>query len=172
VAVGLIATGFLALGGLNTHAAGDPATTTQSAASTGGVRLGCTTFCQNAGGYGGAGPAPSQYAVTVVPGSVTADQDGYVPVTVTCNLSTRCAGALLLNGPSFSGRSDLLVNAGSTTTIGVPLPPSAISYLRSSGPTTCSVVADARASAGLGNGQTGAPAAINLRNELTVAAPR
>jgi hypothetical protein len=156
---GLVAVGFLATCGAN-KAAADPS----------GDRLGCGTFCQTAGGYGGAGPAPSQYAVTVMSnGTVTADADGYVPVTLTCHLSTQCAGVVILSGPTFSGRSDLIVDAGATRTIGVPLPSSAIAYLRSNGPTNLNVTADARQSAGL-NEQAGGPAAINIHSQLTVAA--
>jgi hypothetical protein len=135
-----------------------------------GDRLGCGSFCQSAGGYGGAGPPPSQYAVTVVSsGTITADSDGYVPVTLKCNLSVRCSGALIVNGPTFSGRSDLLVDAGATRTIGVPLGASAIAYLRSNGPATLNVTADARQSAGLQPGV--GPAPINIHGQLTVAAP-
>jgi hypothetical protein len=168
-AVGLVVLGYLVSFGGN-NAAADP-TATSTPSPSGEVRLGCGTFCQDAGGYGGAGH-PSQYAVTVVSsGTVTADPDGYVPVTVTCNLSVQCSGALLVIGPSFSGRSDLLVDAGATRTIGVPLPSSALDYLRSNGLTTLHVTADARQSAGLGNGQSGGPAAINLDSQVTVAAP-
>jgi|GraSoiStandDraft_17_1057272.scaffolds.fasta_scaffold264972_2 hypothetical protein len=159
-AVGLIALGLFAPGGA-TKAVADPSED----------RLGCGTFCQNAGGYGGAGPPPSQYAVTVVSsGTVTADSDGYVPVTLKCNLSVQCSGALLVSGPTFSGRSDLLVDAGATRTIGVPLGAPAIGYLRSNGPTTLNVTADATQSAGLQPGV--GPAAINIHGQLTVAAPR
>lgn len=160
LAVGLITLGLLAPWGA-TKAVADPS----------GDRLGCGTFCQNAGGYGGAGPPPSQYAVTVVSsGAVTAGSDGYVPVTLKCNLSVQCSGALIVIGPTFSGRSDLLVDAGATRTIGVPLGASAIGYLRSNGPTTLNVTADARQSAGLQPGV--GPAAINTDGQLTVAPPR
>ncbi len=158
--VGLFAVGLLSTSNVD-KAAADP----------GGDRIGCGTFCQDAGGYGGAGPAPSQYAVTVVSnGTVTADPDGYVPVTLACHLAAQCRGVVILSGPTFGGRSDLVVDAGATRTIGVPLSSSAIAYLRSNGPTTLHVTADARQSAGL-NEQAGGPAAINLRNDLTVAAP-
>ncbi|MBP1823166.1 hypothetical protein [Mycobacterium sp. OAE908] len=110
--------------------------------------------------------------MTVVPtGTVTADPDGYVPVTLACHLSSQCTGVVILSSPgAFSGRSDLVVAAGATRTIGVPLPPSAIAYLRANGPTTCYVTADARASAGLSQ-QADGPAAINGEDMLTVAAP-
>jgi hypothetical protein len=159
--VGLVAVGLLATCGAP-KAAADP---------NGGDRLGCGTYCQSAGGYGGAGPAPSQYAVTVDSSrTVTADPDGYVPVTLTCHLSAQCTGVVILGNRTFGGRSDLVVDAGATRTIGVPLPSSAIAYLRSNGPTPFYVTADARQSAGL-NEQAGGPAAINIHSQITVAAP-
>ena|SRR5947209_15180249 len=159
--IGLVAMGLMTTSG-GIKAAADPDS---------GDRLGCGTFCQNAGGYGGAGPAPAQYAITVVShGTVTADPDGYVPVTLACHLAVQCRGVVILAGPTFSGRSDLVVDAGATRTIAVPLSSSAIAYLRSNGSTTLHVTADARQSAGL-NEQAGGPAAINIHAELTVAAP-
>ncbi len=118
-----------------------------------GDRLGCGTFCQNAGGYGA--PAdPRKPAVTIVSsGTVTAGSDGYVPVTVTCDLNVQCSGALLLclrtNDPALvnlgmpgeCGRSDLVANAGATRTIGVPMPAPALAFLRSHGPTTSTLAA-------------------------------
>jgi hypothetical protein len=159
--VALSAVGFFAMTCGANRAAADP----------GGDRLGCGTFCQTAGGYGGAGPPPSEYAVTVSSsGTVSADPDGYVPVTLTCHLSTQCKGVVILMGPTFSGRSDLVVGAGATRTIGVPLQASAIDYLRSNGPTTLDVTADARQSAGMQE-QTDGPSAINIHDHVTVAAP-
>jgi hypothetical protein len=140
-----------------------------------GDRLGCGDFCQTAGGYGGAGGnSPHPYAVTVVSsGTVTADPDGYVPVTLRCQLSVQCRGVLLVSiGPSFSygGRSDLVVDAGATRTLGVNVGSSTIDFLRSNGPTNMNVTADARDSAMI-NGFPGGVYAINLTNKLMVAAP-
>ena len=115
------------------------------------------------------GRPPVEYAVTVASGAVTADSDGYVPVTLTCHLSVQCSGVVIVNGPTFGGRSDLVADAGATRTIGVPLGASAIGYLRSNGPTALNVTADARQSAGLQPGV--GPAAINIHSQLTVAAP-
>jgi hypothetical protein len=85
-------------------------------------------------------------------GTVTAEPDGYVPITVTCNLQVQCVGALLLklHGwsnpedqlPSVTGRSDLPVVAGARQTIGVRLPTAAIAFVRSNGPTPLGVIAD------------------------------
>jgi hypothetical protein len=138
--VGLGAVGLLATCSAN-NAAADP--------STSGDRLGCATYCQSAGGYGGAGgqPPPPPFA-TVASGAVQADADGYVPVTVTCAASSTCRGIILLSisgvvpdacggGPySWAGCSDLIVNANSTRTIGVPLTPTALAYLRAHSPVT------------------------------------
>jgi hypothetical protein len=140
-AVGLLSLGFLAPGGAN-KAAADP----------GETRPGCGTYCQSAGQYGAPG-GPEKQAVTIVSsGTVTAEPDGYVPVTLTCNLQIQCVGALLLELSGWSntqdemswvtGRSDLLVNRGATQTIGVKVPAAAIAYVRSHGPTPLNVVAD------------------------------
>ncbi len=119
-----------------------PTATSQSSNESSEVRLGCGTFCQNAGGYGGAGDKPTQFAVTVDSSqTVTVDPDGYVPVTVTCNLPVQCNGVLMVDlmsqgyNPLGGGRSDLVVDAGATRTIGVPLESSVFDYLRSHGPT-------------------------------------
>jgi hypothetical protein len=135
-AVGLITLGFLA-----------PWGATKAVADSSGDRLGCGTFCQNAGGYGA--PAdPRKPSVTIASGTITPDGDGYAPVTVTCDLNVQCNGALLLclqaNDPALlnlgmageCGRSDLVANGGATRTIGVPLPAPALAYLRTHGPTT------------------------------------
>ena len=111
-----------------------------------GDRLGCATYCQNAGGYGAAGgqPPPPPFA-TVASGAVRADADGYVPVTVTCVASSTCQGIILLSISGFSpeecggpyhwaGCSDLIVNANSTRTIAVPLTPGALAYVRANSP--------------------------------------
>jgi hypothetical protein len=125
---------------------------TKAAADPSGDRLGCGTFCQNAGGYGATANSDKPSA-TVASGTVTPDADGYAPATVTCDLTVQCNGALLLclqkPDPALSnmgmagycGRSDLLVNAGATRTIGVPLPASVLTYLRSNGPTTFTLYA-------------------------------
>jgi hypothetical protein len=119
-----------------------------------GDRLGCDTYCQSAGQYGAAGQPPPSPVTILSSGTVTADADGYVPVTLKCNATVQCRGALLLDylrgwsnpdpqGMSWvCGRSDLVVNAGATRTIGVPLASSALAFLRSQGPTPAGVVAD------------------------------
>jgi hypothetical protein len=117
------------------------------------TRPGCGTFCQSAGQYGAPGGGNKTLAVTIdSSGTVTPDPDGYVPVTVTCNLQVQCTGALLLElagwsnpGDSMSwvtGRADLPVNAGATQTIGVRVPAGAIDFVRSNGPTPLTVLTD------------------------------
>jgi hypothetical protein len=114
-----------------------------------GDRLGCDTRCQSAGQYGAPGQNGPQ-AVTILPGTVTPDPDGYVPVTLTCHIQTQCEGSLVLELAGFdnphdrlpwvTGRSTLQVNGGATRTIGVPVPAEAIAYVRSNGPTPMQVV--------------------------------
>jgi len=189
VAVGLVTLGLLASYGA----------TKASADQGSGDRLGCGTYCQTAGGYGSAGgnvtlPPPAVSLVST--GTVTADADGYVPVTLTCHRTVQCRGVLRLFGtfltvdpdtgnaihPVVSGQSDLVVDAGATRTIGVPLSrpagssgASAIALLRSNGPTTLDLQIDAAAQdLNLGedyrvpdNGLTSMSS-----DKLTVAAPR
>lgn len=160
--VGLFTLGFLAPWGA-TKAVADPS----------GDRLGCGTYCQNAGGYGAPGGPKPPPAVTVVSsGTVTADADRYAPVTLRCNLQVQCMGALMMGG----GRSDLLVNAGATRTIGVPLSPQVFASLKSNGPTTLNLLIDAGQSPGpqFCEGRAGnyPPfSCIIPDNPLTVAAP-
>lgn len=69
-----------------------------------GDRLGCSTYCQTAGGYGAAGPGPQPPpAVTLEnTGTTIADADGYVPLTLKCHRAVQCLGKIGLG----------LVNAG------------------------------------------------------------
>jgi hypothetical protein len=131
-----------------------------------GDRLGCSTYCQTAGGYGAAGngPKPPQAVTIENTGTTIADADGYVPVTLKCHRTVRCLGVIRLGAqflavdaatgnaihPVVGGASDLLVNAGATRTIGVPLSRpgampgavSAIALRRSHGPTPFGVQID------------------------------
>lgn len=154
---------------------------TKAVADSSGDRLGCGSYCQNAGGYGAPG-STAPVAATVAPsGTVTPDSDGYVPVTVNCHLSVQCKGALLVcldsqatsADPAMAsmgmagecGRSDLRVDAGVTRTIGVPLPAPALAFLTSHGPTTCDVMGDTSES-GVGTAYQ-----TLIHGNLTVAAP-
>jgi hypothetical protein len=114
-------------------------------------RLGCGTYCQNAGGINGT-LASGRDAVTIVStGTVAADADKYLPVTLTCNLSVQCRGSLVLqfyfgppdpnNGEDLLARSDLLVSAGATATLGVELPGVVLQYVPAQQP-TCGTDAD------------------------------
>ncbi len=134
-----------------------PRPTTKPPARAGsGDRLGCRTYCQAAGILNG-GAGGDQPAVTIVSsGTVTADADGYVPVVLTCNLTVQCQGALVLslNRPGFqeqgyiAGKSDVVLDAGATTTLGVPLDEVALSWLQSHGSTDFGVLIDAGLSFG------------------------
>jgi hypothetical protein len=133
-----------------------PISTTAGAAS-GELRLGCGTYCQNAGGYGAAGPQGKPVdVIKVVGGAVSLDPDGYVPVTLTCLIPATCKGVIQLNAPvsgpvsdgcgrggNYTGCSDMVVNANSTQTIGVPLIPEALAYARVHSPVTVRVLANA-----------------------------
>jgi hypothetical protein len=161
VAVGFVTLGLLACYGANTAAADQGS----------GDRLGCGTFCASAGQYGAAGDPPPSPITILSSGTVTADADGYVPVTLKCNAKVQCHGALLLGLHGWSnpqdrlswitGRSDLVVDPGATRTIGVPVPAGALAFLRSRGPTALDVNADTNA---MGSYQLGGA-------DLTLAAP-
>lgn len=144
-AVGLIAAGIVASCGGN-NAASDP-TTTSTPSPSGEVRPGCGTYCQSAGGIQGT-LGPGQDAVTIVSsGTVTPDADGYLPVTVTCNLPVQCKGSLLIQAvteepPYHYGRSDLLLDAGATATFGVLLSDPLIAYIRAHNPAHVFAIAD------------------------------
>jgi hypothetical protein len=166
--------------GMITLASFAPWGATKAVADPGGDRLGCSTYCQNAGGYGAPGTTAPPAVTVVSSGTAAADPDGYVPVTLRCNLSVQCSGALLLcvedsaawyHDPtrlnlSPCGRSDLLVGAGATRTIGVPLPAPVLTFVRSRGPTAFSVGGDSRQSG------VGTESKTLIDGDLTVAASR
>jgi hypothetical protein len=166
-AAGLLTLGFLAPCGGNTTAGRPVAQTSpsQPAGKSSELRLGCATYCQDAGILNG-GAGEGQPAVTIVSsdqpappygvpsGTVTADADGYVPVVLTCNLSVQCRGSLVLavqrgfDQGYADSRSDLVVDAGATTTLGVRLGPVALPWLKSHSPAQFTVIADAGPSFG------------------------
>jgi hypothetical protein len=153
--VALITAGFLASCGGNTSSSSqssaaasapvEPTTTSQPASASGESRPGCGTYCQSAGPLQGA-PGAGQDAVTIVSsGTVTLDPDGYLPVTLTCNLSVQCRGSVIATGGEFhgdaagpdqqwTGRSDLLVDAGATATLGLRMPAPFVAYIRAHNP--------------------------------------
>jgi hypothetical protein len=131
-----------------------PTPTGAAPAATGEVRLGCGTYCQSAGQYGAPAAPQELDVIKVVGGAVSVDADGYVPVTLTCLVPVTCRGAIQLdvegytNPPSYTqvpypGRSDLVVNANSTQTIGVPLTAEALAFARANSPVTVDVQGDA-----------------------------
>jgi len=82
--------------------------------------------------------------------------DGYLPVVLTCNLTKQCEGSLVLtfNRPGFqeqghiAGKSDIVVDAGATTTLEVPLDDATLSWLHSHGSTDFGAILDAGLSFG------------------------
>ncbi len=121
-----------AVAGLVTAGFVTPFAVTPSARADGETRLGCETYCQAAGPLAGGG-REGREAITIHSSrTVALDADGYLPVTLTCNLSVQCRGVLTAGMVEvrFIARSDLLVNAGATATLGVALPAQAVAYLR------------------------------------------
>ena len=127
-----------------TTAATRMASTTTVAASTVVERLGCSVYCQNAGGYGGGGD-PLEPALKVTSsGTVAVLPDGTVPISVSCLVAVTCRGALILGLRDDAGRvlrdrwvelarSDLLVEANQTAVLGVPLTSQQVSFVIASG---------------------------------------
>ena len=131
--------------GENCQNAGAPAAPALSASDAEPERLGCGAYCQNAGGFGG-GEAGKILMRIETRGRV-APVDGAVPVELTCLLTKPCKGAILVDSssPEFIqvGRSDLLVEGASTTTIAVPISSDAIAALqRGGGRLRVSIIAD------------------------------
>lgn len=122
----------------------DSTTTSQQSSGNGEIRLGCSWYCEAAGGYGAGGPTPPVQAVTFVSsGTVVPDPDGYLPVTLTCNLSVPCRGVLTLWwAQDIVSRSDLLLNGEQTQTFGIALPAVVLDPLRSNGSISVDVLAD------------------------------
>lgn len=161
----LVAAATLAGCVANPHSVADPPATSQQASSGKQQRLGCGTYCQSAGGFAGT-LGPGQDAVTILSsGTIAADPNNYVPVSLTCNLSVQCKGSLVIQAvseddPFALGRSDLLVDAGKSATLGVQLPNSLVAYIRSHNPSDVFAIADVGPSLGCdGKAQTlgGAP---------------
>jgi hypothetical protein len=125
-----------ALAGLVTAGFVMPFAVTPSARADGESRLGCGTYCQAAGPLAGS-IGPGREAVTILAsGIVTLDADGYLPVTLTCNLSVQCTGVLSsgIPGMAFVARSDLLVNPGATATLGLRYPAAAVADIQAHSP--------------------------------------
>jgi hypothetical protein len=115
----------------------------------GEIRPGCASYCQNAGGYG-APKAQGVDAVTLLSsGTVTLDQDGFLPLTMTCNLPVQCGGAIIIcigGNRNSSGmrcsRADEALEARATQTVGIPMTTWALGFLQSNGPTSASLSID------------------------------
>jgi hypothetical protein len=132
---GLLAVVLLMSCGRSTTSVAGRTTTPPS----GGVRLGCRTYCQSAGGLAGT-LGPGRDAVTInSSGTLRLDANNYVPVSATCNLPMQCVGSLVIQGvseedPYALGRSDLQLNAGATMTFEVQLPGQLAAYIRAQAP--------------------------------------
>jgi hypothetical protein len=109
-----------------------------------GDRLGCGTDCQSAGGYGAPGDEGVQAVTILSSGTVPLDPDGYVPLTLTCNLPVLCDGEIraCAEVPDSAGsgmgcgRSDGEVGPNTTRTIGIALPTPVLSVVRAQGSTS------------------------------------
>jgi hypothetical protein len=96
-------------------------------------RLGCSDYCQTAGGYGAA-PSDLEAIVTVTTdGPVTVADDGTVGLRISCRVDVDCKGAILtlpVGSSAFdNGRCDLDVPAQGKRYLAVPLPPSVLQAL-------------------------------------------
>jgi hypothetical protein len=104
-------------------------------------------------------------------GAVALQPNGALAVTLECQLPSPCRGALLVDlSPACSGtaalaRSDLVVDAGSTRTIGVPLSSCATTLVRSRGRLPAAITADSGQSPQCHGGQVDCvnSAVISLR---------
>jgi serine/threonine-protein kinase len=109
-----------------------------------GDRLGCGTGCQSAGGYGAPGDAGVEAVTILSNGTVPLDPDGYVPLTLTCNLPVSCTGEIraCAEVPDSAGsgmgcgRSDEKVGPNTTRTIGIALPTPVLGVVQAQGSTS------------------------------------
>jgi hypothetical protein len=108
------------------------------------VRLGCGTYCHNAGGYGGSDFDAPKLTEVEMDHPVVLRDDGTVPVRVSCQFDTNCAGAILLGRTDVveDGRCDLFVRARQSRLIAVPVPDSAVVALQEEGRITLSLTVD------------------------------
>jgi hypothetical protein len=101
---------------------------TPTAAPTQGVRLGCSEYCQQAGGFGTGEESGSPMMTVQTSGTVAPLPDGTVPIELSCQFTAQCAGRLILDWDEAlgelegdAGRSDILVDAGASQTLLVAL---------------------------------------------------
>jgi hypothetical protein len=133
---------------------GTPSNPAATDGAAGMIRLGCSQYCLQAGGYGGGGGGTPNLT-KILTTRVTALPDGTVAITVECLFRQSCLGALLLAPGRSStelvchngrwGRSDLYVPAQTTWTLGVILSPCALGLLSRHGTLKILVIADSYA---------------------------
>jgi hypothetical protein len=127
-----------------------PPSAPQQSNASGSERLGCGTFCQSAGQYGAPGDEGVEAVTILSSGTISLEPDGYVPLTLKCNLPVPCTGAILacVDAPETSGfsmgcgRSDEYVAPGATRTLGVPLTTPALGVVNTRGSATVSFTVD------------------------------
>ena len=125
------------------------AATSIPAAANGAVNLGCSEYCQTAGGYGGDDTAPRPMIRLAANAPVRPLSDGTIPLTFTCLFTSTCLGTVFIDsasGPQFSNvdhGSDIKINgSGATRTIAVPLPSAALTELQARGRLSVQVSTD------------------------------
>jgi hypothetical protein len=85
------------------------------------ARLGCHQYCRQTGGFGAPPTSPPPMSVVANRRPVRV-ANGVLPVSVQCRFVRRCTGAILVTLDTTElGRSDLIVDAHRTRTIGVPV---------------------------------------------------
>jgi len=126
-----------------------PAPTAVASGVVGEIRPGCASYCQSAGGYG-APTIKGVDAVTLVSGGTVAlDPDGFLPLTMTCNLPVQCGGTIIIciggnhdtQGMGCS-RANEALEPRATQIVGIPMTTWALGFLQSNGPTSASLSID------------------------------
>ena len=98
-------------------------------------RLGCHEYCQTAAASGGEGDDRSDVLLGLkAENPVVAFDDGTIPVRIYCLADQDCEGVIMVTTAhnldnAGSGRSDLLVEAGNSRLLAVPLPAPAVDLI-------------------------------------------
>ena len=91
-------------------------------------RAGCSKFCRQAGGFGG---APAKDPVKIRRQTIRPD-DGLIGIKARCTLEHRCVGAIIVNGSNNIeyGRADLSIPEDETRIVYVRLSSKGRHYLK------------------------------------------